>query len=118
LQKLEGVYFTKNGHEVGISCSKEQINNFATDHAIFAQTSSIGAAACQIKLESLNEITKNSFQGALFCSLPMWISSQNPLLNNFSSVQPTLSSSTFTDRFSSTTENTQKHQQCFEFYFS
>jgi hypothetical protein len=69
------------------------MNNFSTVHAIFAQISSIGAA-CRKKLKYLNEITKNSFQWALFFKTPpKGTSSHNTLLNNFSPIQSILTNS-------------------------
>jgi hypothetical protein len=66
LQKLpRGLFSPKFGHLMGISCLNKSMNNFSTVHAIFAEISSIGAA-CRKKLKSLNEMSKNSFHGALF----------------------------------------------------
>jgi hypothetical protein len=50
----------KTGRGIGISSLNKSTNNFATVHATFAQTSSIGAA-WRKKIKNLNAVTKQSF---------------------------------------------------------
>jgi hypothetical protein len=88
---FQGVHFLpKFRPGIGISSLNKTINNCSTLHAIFAQISSIGAA-WQIHPKS-STAPQNFGLGSLFGEKrpPKGISSQNTLLNNFSSVQPIL----------------------------
>ena len=59
----------------------------------FMLTLAQSAQTCRNKLKNLNEVTENSFQGHFFEKMPpRRISNQNIQLNNFSPVQPILTS--------------------------